>query len=338
MKVLILGVNGFIGYHLTKEILSTTDWEVYGMDIDDNRIKELENSRLHFVEGDIEINKEWIEYHIKKCDVVMPLVAIATPKMYVEDPLRVFHLDFEANLDIIKKCAKYKKRIVFPSTSEVYGISPDAEFDEDKSPLCTGPINKERWIYSASKQLLDRVIWAYGNHENLPFTLFRPFNWVGPKLDSIEIAKEGSSRVVTQFIASLLFKKPIYLVDGGKQMRSFTYISDGIAALIKILKNENNICNKQIINIGNPKNNMSIKDLAYLMRDLFSKNEKHKNDKEFSQIIEIDSKEFYGESYQDIYNRKPSIEKAKKLLNWEPTVNLEDALKLSIDAFINEYE
>jgi nucleoside-diphosphate-sugar epimerase len=241
VKVLILGVNGFIGYHLTKEILSTTDWEVYGMDIDDNRIKELENSRLHFVEGDIEINKEWIEYHIKKCDVVMPLVAIATPKMYVEDPLRVFHLDFEANLDIIKKCAKYKKRIVFPSTSEVYGISPDAEFDEDKSPLCTGPINKERWIYSASKQLLDRVIWAYGNHENLPFTLFRPFNWVGPKLDSIEIAKEGSSRVVTQFIASLLFKKPIYLVDGGKQMRSFTYISDGIAALIKILKNENKL-------------------------------------------------------------------------------------------------
>jgi UDP-4-amino-4-deoxy-L-arabinose formyltransferase/UDP-glucuronic acid dehydrogenase (UDP-4-keto-hexauronic acid decarboxylating) len=338
VKVLILGVNGFIGYHLTKEILSTTDWEVYGMDIDDNRIKELENSRLHFVEGDIEINKEWIEYHIKKCDVVMPLVAIATPKMYVEDPLRVFHLDFEANLDIIKKCAKYKKRIVFPSTSEVYGISPDPEFDEDKSPLCTGPINKERWIYSASKQLLDRVIWAYGNHENLPFTLFRPFNWVGPKLDSIEIAKEGSSRVVTQFIASLLFKKPIYLVDGGKQMRSFTYISDGIAALIKILKNENNICNKQIINIGNPKNNISIKDLAYLMRDIFSKHEKHINDKEFSQIIEIDSKEFYGESYQDIYNRKPSIEKAKKLLNWEPTVNLEEALKLSIDAFINEYE
>ncbi|PMP63463.1 MAG: bifunctional UDP-4-keto-pentose/UDP-xylose synthase [Desulfurella multipotens] len=338
MKILILGVNGFIGYHLTKEVLASTDWEIYGMDIDDNRIRDLENSRLHFVEGDIEINKEWIEYHIKKCDVVMPLVAIATPKMYVEDPLRVFHLDFEANLDIIKKCAKYKKRIVFPSTSEVYGISPDPEFDEDKSPLCTGPINKERWIYSASKQLLDRVIWAYGNHENLPFTLFRPFNWIGPKLDSIEIAKEGSSRVVTQFIASLLFKKPIYLVDGGKQMRSFTYISDGIDALIKILKNENNVCDKQIINIGNPNNNISIKDLAYLMRDIFSKHEKHKNDKEFSQIIEIDSKEFYGESYQDIYNRKPSIKKAKELLNWEPKVALEDALKLSIDAFINEYE
>ena len=338
MKVLILGVNGFIGHHLTKEIISSTDWEVFGMDIDDRRISDIKSSRFHFVEGDIEINKEWIEYHIKKCDCIMPLVAIATPKMYVENPLRVFHLDFEANLEIIKKCAKYKKRIVFPSTSEVYGISPDSEFNEDKSPLCTGPINKERWIYSTSKQLIDRVIWAYGHQENLSFTLFRPFNWIGPRLDSIETAKEGSSRVVTQFIASLLFKKPIYLVDGGRQNRSFTYIKDGISALMKILKNDNNVCNRQIINIGNPENNISIKELAYMMKDIFSKHPNHKNDKEYSPIIEIDSEKFYGDSYQDIYHRKPSIKKAKEILSWQPTIKLEDALKMTIDAFIEEYE
>jgi len=104
VKVLILGVNGFIGYHLTKEIVSSTDWEVFGMDIDDRRISDIKSSRFHFVEGDIEINREWVEYHIKKCDCVVPLVAIATPKMYIDDPLRVFHLDFEANLDIVKKC------------------------------------------------------------------------------------------------------------------------------------------------------------------------------------------------------------------------------------------
>ena len=86
------------------------------------------------MEGDISISKEWIEYHVKKCDVVLPLVAIATPKVYVTDPLRVFELDFEENLRIIRQCVKYKKRVVFPSTSEVYGMCPDTEFDEEIVP------------------------------------------------------------------------------------------------------------------------------------------------------------------------------------------------------------
>ena len=152
MKVLILGVNGFIGNALTRRILETTDWEVYGLDMSDNKLEHsIGHPRFHFLEGDITINKEWIEYNIKKCDVVLPLVAIATPVTYVKDPLRVFELDFEENLKIIRQCAKYNKRVIFPSTSEVYGMSPDREFDEETSPLMLGPINKERWIYSCAK-------------------------------------------------------------------------------------------------------------------------------------------------------------------------------------------
>ncbi len=120
----------------------------------------LGHERFHFVEGDITINREWIEYHVKKCDVVLPLVAIATPATYVLDPLRVFELDFEANLEIVRQCVRYKKRVLFPSTSEVYGMSTDREFNEETSNLVLGPINKPRWIYSCSKQLLDRVIHA----------------------------------------------------------------------------------------------------------------------------------------------------------------------------------
>ena len=102
-KILILGVNGFIGHHLTQRILNTTNWEVYGMDMNSERVTELmDNPRFHFFEGDITINKEWIEYNIKKCDVILPLVAIATPVTYVKDPLRVFELDFEENLKIIR--------------------------------------------------------------------------------------------------------------------------------------------------------------------------------------------------------------------------------------------
>jgi UDP-4-amino-4-deoxy-L-arabinose formyltransferase/UDP-glucuronic acid dehydrogenase (UDP-4-keto-hexauronic acid decarboxylating) len=337
MNVLVLGVNGFIGHHLTKHILEETDWSVYGMDLSDDRLgKALYDPRFHFIEGDISINREWIEYHIKKCDVVMPLVAIATPKLYVEDPLAVFHLDFEMNLNIIRHCVKYYKRVVFPSTSEVYGACPDAEFNEDESYLVVGPIRKERWIYSASKQLLDRVIYAYGTRGHFDFTLFRPFNWIGPRLDSLDAAKEGSSRVVTQFIAELLMKRPLKLVDGGLQKRCFTYVDDGISALLKILKNKDNLCKNEIINIGNPQNECSVKELALQLKQIFMSHPEHVNDSEYSEIVEIPSETFYGKGYQDIYTRKPNIEKAARFLEWKPAIGMEEALKRTLYSFLEE--
>ncbi|MEO8134951.1 MAG: bifunctional UDP-4-keto-pentose/UDP-xylose synthase, partial [Betaproteobacteria bacterium] len=237
-KILILGVNGFIGHHLSQRIINATDWEVYGMDMQADRIADLMDvPRFHFFEGDITINREWIEYHIKKCDTVLPLVAIATPATYVSDPLRVFELDFEANLPFVRSCVKYRKRIIFPSTSEVYGMSRDAEFDPETSELVLGPINKPRWIYACAKQLMDRVIHAYGMQHGLDYTLFRPFNWIGSGLDSINTAKEGSSRVITQFLGHIVRGENIKLVDGGTQKRAFTYIDDGIAALMKIIDN-----------------------------------------------------------------------------------------------------
>ena len=337
MKILILGVNGFIGHHLTNRIMADTDWSVYGMDLADDRLgKTLNNPRFHFIEGDIAINKEWIEYHVKKCDIVMPLVAIATPKLYVEDPIGVYNLDFEMNLNIVRHCVKYHKRVLFPSTSEVYGACTDPEFKEDESFLVVGPIQKERWIYSCCKQLLDRVIYAYGTRGHLDFTLFRPFNWVGPRLDSLDVAKEGSSRVVTQFIAELLMGRPINLVDGGLQKRCFTYVDDGISALMKILENKNNACKNEIINIGNPCNEASVKELAALLKKIFMEHPDHKKDGAYSEIREVASESFYGKGYQDIYTRKPSIEKARKLLGWEPKVGLEDSLRMTLYSFLEE--
>ncbi len=339
MKILILGVNGFIGHHLTQRILDETDWSVYGMDLSDDRLgNNLQNPRFHFIEGDIAINREWIEYHVKICDVVLPLVAIATPKLYVEDPIAVYNLDFEMNLNVVKQCVKYHKRVVFPSTSEVYGACPDPEFTEDESYLVVGPIQKERWIYSCSKQLLDRVIYAYGTRGQVEFTLFRPFNWVGPRLDSLYTAKEGSSRVVTQFIADLMLKRPISLVDGGSQRRCFTYIDDGISALVRILANENDVCKNEIINIGNPANDCSVAELAQKLKKLFMEHPNHRNDGTYSEILDVSSLNYYGKGYQDINNRTPSIEKARRLLGWEPAVTLDDSLKMTLYSFLEENE
>lgn len=332
LKILILGVNGFIGNSLTEYILKHKDWEVFGMDMACDKLDQcLGHKRFHFVEGDITINKEWIEYHVKKCDAVIPLVAIATPATYVLDPLRVFELDFEANLDIVRKCVQYKKRVIFPSTSEVYGMCQDKEFDEENSTLVLGPINKQRWIYSCSKQLMDRVIHAYGMREGLQYTLFRPFNWVGPKLDNILEPKEGSSRVLTQFIGNILRGKDILLVDGGSQRRSFTDIDDGIDALIRIIENKNGSANGRIFNIGNPKNDVSIRELAETLISLIKTYPKYSGLADNVKLVTVKSVEYYGEGYQDILTRVPSIKNAEKYLGWKPTADLKTALRKTLD-------
>jgi nucleoside-diphosphate-sugar epimerase len=335
MRVLILGVNGFIGNALTRRILGTTGWEVYGLDVGSDRITEfLDDQRFRFLEGDIAINREWIEYHIKKCDVVLPLVAIATPATYVKNPLSVFELDFEENLRIVKMAAKYGKRVVFPSTSEVYGMCPDREFDEDSSPLVYGPIRKERWIYSASKQLLDRVIWAMGNASGLRFTLFRPFNWYGPHLDDVDAPKEGSSRVLTQFLHNILYGVPIQLVDGGHQRRCFTFIEDGIDGLMKILVNENGCADGQIFNIGNPAADLSIRELAHLLLEAVGTYPEFAPRARDAKMVEVSSSDYYGENYQDITVRVPSIRKAKERLGWAPATDFPTGLKRTLDFYL----
>jgi nucleoside-diphosphate-sugar epimerase len=333
-KICILGVNGFIGHHLSNRILADTDHEVYGMDMSSERIADLvDNKRFHFFEGDITINKEWIEYHVRKCDVILPLVAIATPATYVQQPLKVFELDFEANLPIVRSCVKYGKRVLFPSTSEVYGMSRDAEFDPYASELVLGPIDKQRWIYSCSKQLMDRVIYAYGSMGQLDFTLFRPFNWIGAGLDSIHTAKEGSSRVITQFFGHIVRGEPIKLVDGGGQKRAFTYIDDGIAALMKIIENRDGVASGKIYNVGNPKNNYSVRELAQMMLDLAKAYPEYRDNAAKVKLVEVASGEYYGKGYQDVQNRVPKIDNTMADLGWKPQVDMPTALKRIFDAY-----
>src|SRR3981189_398155 len=254
-----------------------------------------EHPGFRFVKGDITTNLEWVEYQVRKCDVVLPLGAIAPPATYVREPLRVFELDFEANLPIIRHCVKYKKRVVFPSTSEVYGASRDKEFDPETTELVLGPIHKQRWIYSCVKQLLDRIIWAYGQ-QGLQFTLFRPFNWIGSGLDSMDDPKEGSSRVITQFLGHIVRGEPIKLVDGGTQKRAFTYIDDGIDALLKIIANDKRIASGKIYNIGNPRNNFAVRELATMMLELALTYPEYRDNAARVELVETTADAYYGKA------------------------------------------
>jgi len=333
-RILILGVNGFIGHHLSKRILERTEWEVYGMDMQTDRVEELlGHERFHFFEGDITINREWIEYHVRKCDTVLPLVAIATPAIYVKEPLKVFELDFEANLPIVRGCVRHGKRLVFPSTSEVYGMCPDREFDPEASPLVYGPIGKPRWIYACAKQLMDRVIHAYGMKEGLDYTLFRPFNWIGSGLDNLNASKEGSSRVITQFFGHIVRGEAIKLVDGGKQKRAFTYIEDGIDALMTIIENPKGVASGKIYNVGNPKNNYSVRELAQMMVKLALQYDEYRGNAKKVKLVKTTATLYYGKGYQDVQNRVPKIVNTVKELGWKPRTNMAQALKHIFDAY-----
>ena len=336
-NILILGVNGFIGNHLSERLLESGGYEVYGMDLCSDGVRHLmRHPRFHFKEGDIAIMREWIEYHVRKCDIVLPLVAIATPIEYVRNPLRVFELDFEENLRIVRYCVKYGKRLIFPSTSEVYGMCRDPEFDEATSSFVLGPIHKQRWIYSCSKQMLDRVIWAYGAERALSFTLFRPFNWIGPRLDSLQSARIGSSRVITQFILNLVEGSPIRLVDGGGQQRCFTDIKDGIECLFRIIEDRDECCNGRIFNVGNPDNEYSMKRLAEILRDKFASHPLRNFFPPDAGLQYVEARAYYGPGYQDVQHRRPSIRQARRLLGWEPKVPFERSVKETLDFFLRD--
>jgi UDP-4-amino-4-deoxy-L-arabinose formyltransferase/UDP-glucuronic acid dehydrogenase (UDP-4-keto-hexauronic acid decarboxylating) len=251
--------------------------------------------------------------------------------------LKVFELDFEENLRVIRYCVKFGKRLIFPSTSEVYGMCGDPEFNEQNSNFILGPIHMQRWIYSCSKQMLDRVIWAYGKHQGLNFTLFRPFNWIGPRLDSLESARIGSSRVITQFILNLVEGTPIRLVDGGQQKRCFTDVKDGIECLFRIIENRNDCCNGQIFNIGNPENEYSMEDLANILITKFAAHPLRSNFPPDAGVQNVEAHAYYGSGYQDVQHRRPSIQQARKILGWEPEVSFEQSVSETLDFFLNDY-
>ena len=336
-RVLIIGANGFIGHHLATRLIQEDGFHVTAIDIKSNRLNSLVNhNRFEFSYGDILDDNGWIDTAIEKADVVVPLVAIATPISYIREPIKVFELDFEANLPIVRKCVASNKHLLFPSTSEVYGMSPDSEFNSKTTNLVTGPIQMQRWIYSTCKQLMDRLIYAYGENEGLNYTIFRPFNWFGPGLDSVDTPREGGSRVVTNFIGSILRGESITLVNGGSQRRAFTYIDDGINALVEMIKNRHSLSNREIFNIGNPSNDYSISHLATLLLHLALDHPKLKHNASLVKIITEHESTYYGPGYQDVLSRNPDITSTSTLLNWNPTVNLQDGLVRTLNYYASE--
>lgn len=349
MRVLLLGVGGFIGSHLVDRLLRDLRYEVEGLDLTDEKLEQvLRIPRFTFVQGDIRHEHDTMRAMIERADVVVDLIAHATPSLYVSKPLEVFELNFLENLYIAEACVEKRKRLVQFSSCEVYGktlaaVAPDslkhpddvrhALFNEDTTDFILGPVNKHRWIYSCAKQLLERVIHAYGLREGLNWSVVRPFNFIGPKIDYLTTNQEGNPRVFSHFMTALLEGTQMKLVNGGHHKRCYTYIDDAVDCIERIIANPDGVCDRQIFNVGSPNNELSIRELAERMRDLYARKFK-KPGQRLPDIVDVDSREFYGEGYEDSDRRIPDITKARTLLGWQPKYGLDETIERSMAGFV----
>ena len=350
MKILTLGAAGFIGSHLTKRLLDEGH-TVVGVDVKNDKISEfLEHEQLTFIEKDIRQQNWNLDELVQDSDLVIDLIAYANPGLYVQMPLEVFQLNFMDNLRIAQSCVKHDKRLVQFSSCEVYGKTissfaggnlkdpenPDfATFSEDTSEFILGPVNKHRWIYASAKQLLERVLHAYGLEKGFKYSIIRPFNFIGPKIDYLLDETDGIPRVFSYFMDALINGTKMQLVDGGNHRRCYTYIDDAIECIYRIVENPDSCCDQQIFNIGSPQNELSIRQLAELMHKIYS--EKYRDPHvPLPEIVSVTSKEFYGEGYEDSDRRIPDISKARRLLDWEPKYGLTKTLEVTMHYYALE--
>ena len=267
MNILTLGAAGFIGSHLTQRLLQEGH-NVTAVDLTVDKVTEyLDHPKLTFLQQDIR-SPEWdLDSMVRDADLVIDLIAYANPGLYLRIPLEVFQLNFTENLKIAEACVRHGKRLIQFSTCEVYGrtaaslknarvADPEdpihATFSEDNSEYILGPVSKHRWIYSCAKQLLERVLHAYGMEKGFNYTIIRPFNFIGPKIDFLLHEKEGIPRVFSFFMDALLNGTQMKLVNGGANRRCYTYIDDAVECTYRIVENPGGVCDRQIFNIGSP--------------------------------------------------------------------------------------
>ena len=323
MHVAVLGAGGFVGSHIVDRLLAEGE-TVTGLDREDTKL-DTDRPGLTFHRMDVRDDPSLVDEVIARTDVVVDLVAYANPSIYVKAPLDVFDVNFRTNLDIAERCVAHGRRLIQYSSAEVYGMfqGTDGLASEDSTPLSYGPIHKHRWIYACAKQLLERVLHAHGLAGSLEYTIIRPFNFVGPRMDYLVPAgTRGGPRVVPHFVSALLTVGPMYLVDGGDARRTFTHIDDATDAFMTVLRAREQSRN-EIFNVGNPDNDLSMRELAQLLMVIYEDLTGQPPDTE---LLEIGGEEFYGEGYDDETRLPPDISKIAQL-GWTPKYDLETTLR-----------
>jgi UDP-glucose 4-epimerase len=314
MKVLITGGAGFLGSHLADAFLKEKH-EVSILDTGSSfKIKHLlDNAKFHYIHDTI-FNLEMIESLVIKCDLIYHMAAVVGVEHYVADPYAVLNVNINGTQNVLRLAHKHNKKVIFTSTSEVYGRNPRVPWDEDDDRVL-GSTRIDRWCYSTSKGVGEHFCHAY-RKMGLPVVIVRYFNVYGPRLDKIDVG-----RVLTIFIGQLLRNEPVTVIGDGSQTRCFTYIDDAIRATVAAgLKPE---AEGEIFNIGTDVET-TIKELAELMIKVSGAK---------SKIKFVTKESIYGESYEDIQRRVPKVEKMNRILGVRAETSLEEGLRQTWEWF-----
>jgi len=315
MKILITGGGGFLGSHLG-DFLLAQGHDVVALDTaPDLKVRHnVGNPKFQYVKGSI-LDLDLLETLIVKSDKVFHLAAVVGVEHYVEDPLHVLNINVNGTQEVLKLAYRYDKKVIFSSTSEVYGKSKDTPFQEYGDRLL-GPTSIDRWCYSTSKAAGEHFCFAYAKL-GLPAVIVRFFNAYGPRLDKIDVG-----RVITIFMGQLLRGEPLTVIGDGKQTRAFTYVGDAVRALAAAGENEAAVGG--IFNIGTDRET-TILELAEAMIRAYPETG--------SKITFVEQQEIYGESYEDIPRRYPDITRMRTILGVEPATPLEEGLRRTIEWF-----
>ena len=309
-KVMVTGVAGLIGSHLAESLLSK-EIEVFGFDVHDldqnNNLMDIkDNNKFHYFKGDIKSESDINDFFQPDATEIYHLASVVGVNLYMEDPLSLIDICVIGTRNLVSLCMQHDVRMLYTSTSEVYGRNTDIPWSED-SDRVLGATNVDRWSYSSAKALTEHILFGVHHASDWPMSIVRFFNVYGPRQNPIFLISKSIHRVLNGLQPELY--------DGGQQTRCFTYIDDVVEGLISAANKDSAL--GQVINLGNP-TEITMKDAINTVIE--------ESGAELIPI-EVETSERYGDVYEDIFRRVPNVSKAKELLNWKPSTNLRSGVQ-----------
>ncbi len=310
MKILITGGAGFVGSHLADKLIAEGHEITVIDDLSTGRysnVEHLEGNPNFRLIIDTVLNAELMEELVRETDRVFHMASAVGVRLIMEQPVKTIETIFHGTDVVLKFCSRYRKRVLIPSTSEVYGKGASVPFREEDD-LLTGATDKHRWAYACAKTLDEFLALAHWKETRLPVVVVRLFNTVGPR----QTGQYGM--VVPRFVHAAMKNEPITIHGDGTQSRCFGHVLDVVEGLTRVL--ETPACFGQVINLGNDEET-SIKQLAEKAIALAGSS---------SELHFVSYDEVYGEGFEDMQRRVPSLDKAKRLVGYQPTRSLADII------------
>lgn len=311
-KILVTGGAGFIGSHLADALLNRGHKVIVLDNLSTGREENVtplsRNPDFELVVGNI-LDENLVKSLVKRVDLVFHLAAAVGVKLIIESPLETLTTNIRGSEIVFEACCEYHKKVLFTSSSEVYGKNTDVPLKEDDDVILGSPL-KSRWSYSTAKAIGEILAYNYYREKRMPAVIVRLFNVIGPRQSA------AYGMVVPRFIEQALKDKPLTIYGDGQQTRCFLYVNDAVKALIDLIENPGAVGG--VFNLGSDEE-VTIKELAELILRLTASS---------SKIVYLPYEQVYDGKYEDMKRRVPDLTRIKKMINFEPAYSLEKSLRI----------